>query len=123
MIRKMLLFLTNLTKFIVFFSSVIIGPLAACAVDSEGKGGVIAMVALMLSFVGVFVSAALEIFAVNYLLKPNERLKTLFNFACYGRKSSNYIIPIIHHVTDEYINQYEEDTEDVEDLNWKERIV
>lgn len=122
MIRKTLLFVTNLAKFIVFFSSVIIGPIAACAVDSEGKGGVIAMIALALSFVGIFVSAALEIFAVKYLLKPNERLKTLFDFACYGRKSSNYIIPIIHRVTDEYINHYEE-TEDVEEINWKERIV
>lgn len=82
-LRKALMFVLNVLKFL----SLILGALGflifSCGVDSDGATGDWFMRGVLISILLIISSMFNEIFVVKVLLRRTERLKCLFNFEFY----------------------------------------
>lgn len=87
--RKTLMASLNALKFLLVFGSIPTFLFFACGVDSEGKAGDICMLGMFISIAAMFVGILFEIIVVVFLLKPNERLTTIFDFKIYSKKHVN----------------------------------
>lgn len=82
-LRKTLMFILNVLKFL----SLILGTLGfmvfICGVDSDGAAGDWFMSGVFISMLLIISSILNEIFVVKVLLRRTERLRCLFNFDFY----------------------------------------
>lgn len=98
--RKALMASLNALKFLLVFGSIPTFLLLACGVDSEGKAGDICLLGMYISMTAMFVGILFEIIVVLFLLKPNERLTTIFNFKIYSKKRVNPLCEVVYNDED-----------------------
>ena len=98
--RKTLMASLNALKFLPIFSGVPTFLFLACGVDSEGKAGDICVLGMCISVAAMFVGILFEIIVVLFLLKPNERLTTIFDFKIYSKKRVNPLCEFVYNDED-----------------------
>ena len=113
--RKTLMASLNALKFLLVFGSIPTFLLFACGVDSEGKAGDICVLGMFISMAAMFVGILFEIIVVLFLLKPNERLTTIFDFKIYSKKHVNPLCDFAYDDEDD-----DEDCETVTTVNYNE---
>ena len=82
-IRKTIIGVLNLIKFILFIGGACSWVFFICGLDSEGKAGDICLAGTIISMLAVLASFACEFVVVKFLLKPHEQLCTLIDYTIY----------------------------------------
>lgn len=88
-IRKVLVIIFNLLKYVSLISGVIISIICVCGLDAEGIYGDNALLGLFIGCGLIALSVLTEIFVVRCLVRDNEYVNTIFDFEFYGPRSIN----------------------------------